>query len=199
MTERTAGGGLRERTRDVLRTEISNAAMSLFLDRGFEQTTIADIAAATGISRRSLFRYFPTKEDIVLSDLSRQGAEITQSLRERPDDEPPWDALRAALRILGRSVEADTGLRFSEMLLDTPTLRARRAEKYLDWQVQIVPEIERRMGVRSPDGTDPRARALVACALSCLDVATETWTRRGGQGPSIEKIFDDITRAVRTT
>ena len=188
---------LRDRTRDVMREQISSAAVALFLKHGFEKTTVADIAAATGISRRTLFRYFASKEDIVLGHLSRQGQEVEQALKRRPPTESPWEALRSALTTLGQDIDPQLGLQIAEMLLNTPSLRARRAGKYVEWQRLLVPEIERRLGVRPSAGGDPGARALIACALACLDIAVETWTSRGGRGDPIEKIFDRAADAVR--
>src|SRR3712207_3620346 len=76
--------GLRERTRRTVQAEIAAAAMRLFLDRGFEATTMEQIAAEVGISRRSLFRYFGTKEDIVLGDHAEQGRVVREALEARP-------------------------------------------------------------------------------------------------------------------
>lgn len=85
--------GLWSRTRQAAFAEIAEVAMDLFLEKGFEATTFDDIAAAAGISRRSLFRYFGTKEDIVLSGMVDEGAIARDALAERPDDEPLWTSL----------------------------------------------------------------------------------------------------------
>ena len=61
--------GLRDRTRLAVRDQIARAATALFVSQGFDRTTIDEVAAAAGLSRRSFFRYFETKEDVVLSDL----------------------------------------------------------------------------------------------------------------------------------
>ena len=196
MTSARAPLGLRERTRLAVRHDISQAAMALFLERGFDATTIDQISQAVGISRRSFFRYFPSKEDIVLGDLAPLGQEIKTALEARPDHESPWEAMRAALGVLGRAYPPDVGLRISKMLLDTPSLRARRIEKRLQWQALLVPVIEKRLGLRPGRVPDPRAQAIVTCALACLDVATETWTRRNGKG-NIETIFDQAAQAIR--
>jgi AcrR family transcriptional regulator len=85
--------GLWSRTRQAAFAEIAEVAMDLFLEKGFEATTFDDIAAAVGISRRSLFRYFGTKEDIVLWGMADEGALARDALAERPDDEPLWTSL----------------------------------------------------------------------------------------------------------
>ena len=74
--------GLRERTRRAVQKEITEAAERLFLNRGYEATTIAAVAAETGMSQRSVFRYFPTKEDIVLGKLDFVAEEMLVTLRD---------------------------------------------------------------------------------------------------------------------
>lgn len=171
--------------------------MRLFLEQGFDATTIDQIAREAGISRRSFFRYFGTKEDIVLGDLTAQGVIVQAALEARPLSEPPWQALRAALGTLqGLGYSPETTLKISKMLYETPSLRARSIEKHLHWQELLMPNIERRLGVEAGDATDPRARAIVACALACLDAAGEMWTRSEG-AVGLDQIFDAAVAAVR--
>lgn len=114
--------GLRERTRRAVQAEIVAAAMRLFLERGFEATSMDQIATEVGMSRRSLFRYFGTKEDIVLGDHAAHGQVLRAALEERPADEPPWQALRAALVALLRSLPYDSEdfLKITGMLHASP-------------------------------------------------------------------------------
>lgn len=193
--------GLRERTRRAVQAEIGGAAMRLFLERGFETTTMEQIAGEVGISRRSLFRYFGTKEDIVLGYLVEAGMAVRDALEARPAGEGPWEALRAAFGSLvddpGYSPERN--LKLSKMLYGTPSLRAGHLEKRLRWQELLVPNIQKRLAVAVAAGdeeSDPRARAIVACALTCLDVATELWTRSDGEADP-RQLFDRSVAAVR--
>lgn len=187
------------RTRQAVHAEVSRTAMGLFLERGFEATTIDDIAAAAGISRRSFFRYFGTKEDIVLGDLAAQGELIREELRARPDTEDAWTALLNALRNTRRPDQDDaTMLKISKMLYDTPSLRARSHEKHLRWQALLTPDIRRRLGIAPDDEHDLRAEAIVACVLTCLDVAGEVWTRGNGTQP-LEDLVVAAVAAVRGT
>src|ERR1044072_4048182 len=105
MNDREGGpSGLRQRTPRAVQAEIAGTAMRLFLEHGFEATTMEQIAGEIGISRRSLFRYFGTKEDIVLGDHAENGRTLRAALEARPADEPPWEALRAALKALVESL-----------------------------------------------------------------------------------------------
>jgi AcrR family transcriptional regulator len=185
------------RTRNAVYGEITRTAMELFLTRGFDATTIDDIAAASGISRRSFFRYFGTKEDVVLGDLAARGDLIRQALEARPDGEDPWAALCAALHsVKDAAYESDAEmLAVFKMVHQTPSLRARSIEKHLQWQAMLTPEVRRRLGADPQDPLDVRAEALVASVLTCLDVAGEAWGRADGRVP-LEDLFDAAAAAV---
>ncbi len=198
-----SSSGLRERTRRAVQAEIGGTAMRLFLGRGFDATTMEQIANEAGISRRSLFRYFGTKEDIILGYLVEAGIVVRDALEARPASEPPWEALRAAFEslILDPEYSPERNLKLSKMLYGTPSLRAGHLEKQLRWQELLVPNIQKRLeegtGGTSSDAPDLRAQAIVACALTCLDVANEAWTRSEGQAdPAI--LFDLAVAAVRS-
>ncbi|GAB2485968.1 TetR family transcriptional regulator [Nocardiopsis aegyptia] len=188
------------RTRRAAYAEITDIAMRLFLSQGFDATTIDEIASASGISRRSFFRYFGTKEDIVLSDLVREGEEARRALEERPESEPPWTALRnVVLSVSGPSHDHERRLKVTKMMYETPSLRSRCFEKHLQWQEQIVPEVRRRLAGEHAveQWPDVRARSLVASAIACLDIAGEAWARADGDvplGELLEAAFDAVGR-----
>ncbi|MFF3689524.1 TetR family transcriptional regulator [Streptomyces sp. NPDC002187] len=190
--------GLRERTRRAVQAEIVATAMRLFLERGFEATTMEQIAGEIGISRRSLFRYFGTKEDIVLGDHAESGRVLQAALEARPADEPPWEALRAALKALVESLpySPEDFLKITSMLHASPSLRARQLDKQQQWMDLLVPDIARRLGAEEDALAEVRARALVACALACSAIATETWVRSNGT-VDMEQVFDEAVAAVR--
>ncbi|MCX4584652.1 TetR family transcriptional regulator [Streptomyces sp. NBC_01481] len=190
--------GLRERTRRAVQAEIVATAMRLFLERGFEATTMEQIAGEIGISRRSLFRYFGTKEDIVLGDHAASGRVLQAALEARPAGESPWDALRAALKTLFESLpySPEDFLKITSMLHASPSLRARQLEKRQQWTELLVPDIARRLGADADPMTQLRAGALVACALACSEAATEAWVRSSGT-VDMERAFDEAVAAVR--
>lgn len=197
MTQPERPMSLRERTREIARAHIATVGLRLFLDQGFAATTTDQIAAAAGVSPRSFFRYFGTKEDILLGPLAAQGESIRRVLEARPAEEGPWEALRAALatiRPLGQTPEEQ--LAISRMLHETPSLRARSIEKHLGWQELLVPDVRRRLGVPADDDTDPRPDAIVACVLACVDVVGEFWVRGGGRDDMVA-LWDRAMSAVR--
>jgi AcrR family transcriptional regulator len=194
----TGTPGLRERTRRAVRADIGTVGMRLFLDQGFDATTMEQIATEVGISRRSLFRYFATKEDIVLGNLGEIGLAARTALQSRPAAQPPWEALRAAFDVVVEQpgYSPEQALLISRMFHDAPSLRARQLEKQRRWLELLVPDIQARLGIPAGAVPDPRAHAIVACALACLDTATEIWMLRDGEG-DLGQIYDEAVAAVR--
>lgn len=187
-----------QRQRTAARAEISAVAMKLFLSQGFDATTIDQIVAAVGVSRRSFFRYFGTKEDIVLGDLVARGEIIAAAVAARPTSEEPWDALRAALQASQETTmpEPELGLALGRMLFETPSLHARLLEKHLRWQELLVPLIAVRLNHQ--DGSPTlRAAAIVASALACLDAASVAWVASDG-ATELAALYDEAVAAVRT-
>jgi AcrR family transcriptional regulator len=177
--------GLRERMRATVRAEVIAVAHRLFTEQGFDRTTVDQIATEAGLSRASLFRYFGTKEDIVLDRLEGTGRDIAEALAARPEDERPWEALRRAFDVLMRTNEEapERALSYLRMLQETPSLRARHFEKQLSWQELLVPDVARRLGAGPGRPEDPRPSALVAAALACLDAAATGWVACEGTVP----------------
>lgn len=188
---------LRERTRRAVHAEITDTALRLFAEQGFDATTVDQIAAAAGISRRSFFHYFGSKEDVVLGDLEALGLRVRDALEARPASESAWEALREAFKSLqGPDTDAVTRLQVADMYADAPSLRARHLEKHLRWQELLAPDVERRLGISPGGAADPRARAVIAAALACLDTAVEAWRQSGGTADPVE-LFDQAVAAVR--
>jgi AcrR family transcriptional regulator len=193
--------GLRERTRRAVRAELTDVAMDLFTRQGYEATTVDEIATAAGISRRSLFRYFASKEAIIFDNLEDVGEQLVAALAERPEEEDVWTALRRTFDVLtayNRSNPKRT-LAFYRMLQETAALRARHYEQQMRWQERLVPDITVRLFAESAPGNgayDPCAAAMVGAALACLDAAQNSWRLSQGKADMIQ-LLDDAMRAVR--
>ncbi|MFJ2228675.1 TetR/AcrR family transcriptional regulator [Streptomyces halstedii] len=188
---------LRERARRAARAEIAATAVQLFAENGFEATTIDQISAAVGISRRSFFHYFGSKEDLVLGDTDALGESVRAALEARPDGESAWEAVRAAFLVLRQAGGGPAEqLTLAGLHHETPSLRARHLEKHLRWRDLLAPEIQRRLGLPASQEPDPRAQAFVAAALACLDAATNAWYRSGGTD-DLERLFDEAVATLR--
>jgi len=160
-----------------MKAQVSEMALGLFLENGYEQTTIDDICAVAGISRSTFFRYFPSKEDLFMSTTSTAPEELLRALRQRPDDETPWTALRQAMSpvVAHYAAQSEHARRLAELARTTPALATRHQEKPARWYELLTPEIARRLGSDPHDPTDPRPRALIAAALACLEAAVAAW------------------------
>ncbi|WP_344391068.1 TetR family transcriptional regulator [Streptomyces vastus] len=124
--------GLRERKKRRMYQDVSEVAIGLFLERGFDAVSVAEIAAAAEISKPTLFRYFPAKEDLVLHRFAGHEQEAARVVDERSEGQSPLDALR--LHFLDGLERCDpvTGLNdaepvlaFHRLLYGTPSLVAR--------------------------------------------------------------------------
>jgi AcrR family transcriptional regulator len=188
-----AGESLRARTRRAVRSEVVEVAMALFLSRGFAETTVEDIATAAGISRRSYFRYFASKEDALAEGLAAVGGEIASALEHRPQTESPWLALRRAFDPVLRQVEAEPRAEaLGALMLQHPGLmRAKNAT----WTQTIGRTLSSRLSGPDAGGTI-EADALLASALACLHVAQEHWLRPD-EPASLSTLLDRSMSSVR--
>ena len=172
---------LRSLTRKTVRAQIAETAWSVFAERGFDDVTVNEVAAATGISRASFFRYFSSKEEAVFVALEAMGAEIATALEMRPPQEDPWEALRNAFFDAAtpnyKSNPARSLARLN-LTRETPSLRAHQLERQAQWRDLIGPVLAVRTGL---DPGDVRIDALVGAAQAALDAATEKWALSGGE------------------
>jgi AcrR family transcriptional regulator len=165
--------------------QISERAVELFTKNGYDETTIDDICGVAGISRSTFFRYFGSKEDVLLGEIADADAMLLAALRSRPDSEPPWIALREAFSPLIEhyGAQSERVLRSARLVRSTPTLASLHKEKRTRWEESLRPEVERRFGCDPHDLTDPRPAALIAAALGCLDAAIAAWAAGDGTPP----------------
>lgn len=124
--------GLRARKRERTRDAIGHAAVSLFLEHGFDRVSVNDIAAAAEVSKPTLFRYFPTKEDLVLHRFADHQGEAARVVRHRGPDAGPLDALHDHFRAGLDRYDPVTGLNdhpevvaFHRLVFTTPSLAGR--------------------------------------------------------------------------
>jgi AcrR family transcriptional regulator len=184
---------LRARVTQGLREQTRMTAIELMLGKGFAETSVDDIVRATGVSRRSFYRYFGTREDLVLGRTEDQITTLVSALEARPADEDPWTALqRAAESLPDAGQPPERALAFARLVNGDPVLRARHLEQRAAWRTALAPVVAQRM--RRPDPL--AATALVAAALTCLDVAVDEWVRQHGEVP-LPTLYERAVAAVR--
>lgn len=195
-TSNAPAGGLRSLTRASVRDHVAEQALRLFDERGFDETTIDDIAGAVGMSARSFFRYFAAKEDVVIGDPAPFGQLVRDAAVNCPSDEPVWAVLRKAFSPVEETTEAEstTGLRTMRVMMSTASLRARNVEKHIAWATMLEPVIVDRLD-GPEDSRRFRAQTLIHAAMGCLDVSLAEWTRRNGTTP-VAQLLDEAFAVV---
>jgi AcrR family transcriptional regulator len=177
-----------------MRTEIAETAFALFVRRGFEQTTVDEIAEAAGLSRRSFFRYFPSKEDAVFGLLYDLGEELAAAVAARPAAEPPWDALRASCAVLIETMRGrpDDVMALLRLIHETPSLRARHQDKQDRWRKLLTDALQ----ARSVPRLD--ADVLASAALAVFDVVCREWLFDGAPG-DVAALMDEAFAVLAPT
>jgi len=153
---------------------IEAAAFALFEQGGFDATTMDDIAAAVGVGRRTLFRYYPSKNDILWGQFDDSLVEFRISFCQVPPDTPLWQAIRDA--IIGFNTFDDAALpqhrRRMRLLLGTPALLAHSELRYVAWRSVVAEYVAQRLEQRHVDLMPVLAgRMALAVAIS----AYESW------------------------
>lgn len=164
--------GLRERKRARTRSLILSEAMHLFFERGFEATTLDDIAAAAEVSRRSLFHYFASKEEIVLSAKADLADVIAAAIARRPAEEDLLDMVENALIELAQDYQSGAPRRLARLIHETPSLKASDQAKYELLERVIAKALADRKGLAEGD---LNCRVTAATAIGILKLATEEW------------------------
>ncbi|MEU9861112.1 TetR family transcriptional regulator [Streptomyces sp. NPDC047971] len=171
---------LAQRKRQLVSDELSEAALILMARKGFDGVTVDEIAAAAGVSKRTFFRYFASKEDVVVQFLTEMGAGMRAELAGRPAAERPSVALRHTIwaSIDACAGHADRALLVVQLILRTPALLARFLERQAHWRDDLAAELADRVGLDSATALYPRLAA--ATALNAFEVVLHLWSESDG-------------------
>jgi AcrR family transcriptional regulator len=175
-----ASAGLRERKKQRTRDALVDAAFELFRRKGFDATTIDEIADAVELSPRTFFRYFESKEDVALTLLDQQFSAVYAAFAARPAHEPVLTALRHAVVEMITACEGGTGGfdadRFScaqQLMKDSPAVHARSLELCTTRLDKLAEHVAARMGV--DPATDPRPTLVAAVGTTAVQTAMVAW------------------------
>lgn len=184
---------LRERKKIQTRQAIRRTAYRLFEEQGYDATPVDQIAEEAEVSPSTVFRYFPTKEDIVLTD--EYDPLIEETLRQRPPNEPPVAALREALySSIARIYQADAAetLQRVRLIREVPALRGRMSEHSAETAWLLRRALAERTG-RAED--DLELRIVTGAMLGALMEAMYSWVDTGTAG-TLEDLRALVTRAL---
>jgi AcrR family transcriptional regulator len=181
--------GLRERKKQKTKEAIQREAMRMFQERGYDETTIEQIAEAAEISPSTFFNYFPTKEDVVLYD--RYDPMMASLMLSRPSNEPPSVVMTYVFEALAGMLERDRDiiLARARMALQVPALRARFWEELERARDLVSSIIAARTG---RDSEDFELKILSMVLVAAAFEASQEWVRRDGRG----SMFELVNQAV---
>lgn len=196
--------GLRERKRRLTRQLISDAATTLFATRGFDNVKVSEVADRVGVSEKTIYNYFPTKESLVLDNADEAVEQLARALRERRPDQSPTEAVVQALKADLRLYEQapDELMQFvplfGAMLDSTPALRA----ALLELQDRLAKVARDELAAQA--GVDPRdpepavaGRALAGLAELVMDSSVRH-IREGLRGAELRAaVHSDLDRGAR--
>jgi mycofactocin system transcriptional regulator len=173
--------------------EIEAVAFELFQRDGFEATSVEDIAAAVGVERRTIFRYFPSKNDMVWGDFGSVIDRLRQHLEESEDSVPLMDALRRAAVLSNRYPEGQLpALRLRMTLITTaPALQANSMLRYSAWRRAIAEWAAARLG---KDPSDLVPEVIAQTALGASMAAFTRWVHNPGE--DLEECVDGAYRLL---
>ncbi len=184
--------GLRERKKQRTRDALMRTALELFTTRGYEETTVDEIAGAVDVSQRTFFRYFASKEDVAFGVQEMVEAHFLAALRDRPAPEPPFEAMRNAVlcawdtigEAITEVVPVELYLRTFQVIESTPALLAVHLRRAMETDEAIVRLIAEREGLDVD--ADPRPRVAVAAFGGVMRITGQMWVR--GEDRSMEAI-----------
>lgn len=200
--------GLRERKKRLLRQQLSDTATRMFMERGFDAVRVIEVADACGVSDKTVFNYFSTKEALVLDRLEGTVAALRSGLSD-----PEIAPVRAALRILDGELNGLTAMlasrddpaeaiaqmkRFGDLIHGTPSLRAYQSDM-MDQFVTVASEILATRAGMSPDDPEPQIAARALLGLWHVQAASLRRHLDGSCTPAQvhDAVAADVRRAAR--
>jgi TetR/AcrR family transcriptional regulator, regulator of mycofactocin system len=173
------------------REDVARAALDLFNRQGYDETTVDEIAAAVGVSRRTFFRYYDSKREVVWGEFDAELVRLEQKLASASTDEPMMDVLRRAVVATNRfgAGELDELRIRMGLISSVPTLVAHSAVRYAEWCDVVAGFVAGRIG-GTPDDLGPQtvARAALGAAMA----AFTCWARYG-----TDDLTGEVDRAFR--
>src|SRR5271165_6489548 len=202
------GEGLRERKKRLMRQQLSDTATHMFMERGFDAVRVAEVAAACGVSEKTVFNYFPTKESLILDRLEATMASLRTVLAE-----PGVSPVQAALRILDDELDAMTSWlarqddlvqasatirRFGILIQATPSLRAHQSDM-MDQFVAVAAEILAERAAMSAADPEPQITATALLGLWRVQFLSLSKYLDGARTPEQvrQAVTADVRRAAR--
>ncbi|MBB3103985.1 TetR/AcrR family transcriptional regulator [Azomonas macrocytogenes] len=187
--------GLRERKRRETRQRIAEVGQRLFLANGYESTTLDAIAAEAGISRRTFFSYFKSKDDIIFFWLDTDRASLIVSLLKTSPDVPPLDAVRDVMVKHIARYTTEQMIAIDNLMLSSESLLARKQAHYAEQEQALFKALCEVW--RQPERR-PALRMVAMVSIGAMRVALQAWRDQTGQRKPASKFLRDAFDSLRS-
>lgn len=186
------------RRRSTTTDHVSNVAIDLFAARGFDDVSVDDVAEAAGIARRTLFRYYPSKNALPWGDFDAHLDHLRELLADLDPAVPIGEALRTALLAFNTFDEAETARHRQRMrvILETAELQAYSMTMYAGWRMVVAAFVARRLGAKPSDlAPQTVAWTMLGVALSAYEhwLADETVSLAQALGAAFDTVSDGLS------
>jgi AcrR family transcriptional regulator len=185
--------GLRETKKLATRQQIADTAMGLFVTRGFDRVTVAEVAAAANVSEKTVFNYFPTKEDLFFDEVPERARRLAEAIRSRPEGESILATLRQLQIGEAARLTSPGFASFARVLEESEALQAKELEIMALFAQSLA-------GALEEEGIDPRDARIAASLLISVHRhffrAARVQALAGKHGPAAaRRLRNDLERA----
>jgi AcrR family transcriptional regulator len=173
---------------------LARAAHELFAGRGYHATTLPEIAEAADVSTRTIFAYFPSKEDILFSNFTVMKEALAQALADRPEGEDALETVRTFILSSHAMAKSDLDERLHQCVTSDETLRSHLRARIAQLEEMLAPEIAKDLAAADDD---IRPRVVAASLTAAFNVLTEQDQGPSGELKSAEEVAADIDPVIR--
>jgi AcrR family transcriptional regulator len=197
MKSRKPTAPLKDRKQKFVREAIWDAAIDLFGEHGFEQTTVEDIARAAGVSRRTFFRYFASKGDLMGQGIVTYGEALHTAIDDCPLEATPLQVMRhTVLEVAAGAALYPRTRKVLTISMTSPVAREAQLARLAEVEDQVAQAFGMRFGDGTKDGVT--ARLLAGLTLTVLDVTFRQWLNHDEDEimATAKRVFDELTRLL---
>lgn len=188
---------LRIRKHQLVRDAIFDAAIELFEVKGFDETTVEEVAQAAGVSRASFFRYFSSKDDLLAQNVIKYGDALTAAIKASPPSFTPLEIMReTVLAVAKETANSPHTRQVIDISLRSGAAAQAHMSRMREVEGSVATAFAERIGSSSKDEIEPRLLAIMT--LSAMNVAVMAWHRGDFQelSAAVEQVFSRLTRIV---
>lgn len=195
LTGAAPAEGVRERKRRETLYRIAEVGQRLFLTKGYDGTTLDEIAVAAGISRRTFFSYFKSKDDIIFFWIEADSTNLLNALLKTSPDVQPLDAVRDVMVKHIARYTSEQMIAVDKLMLSSETLLARKQGHYARQEQELFDTLVQVW--RQPDRR-PALRMVAMVAVGALRIALQNWREQTGQRKPAAKFLNDAFDSLKS-